>query len=106
MPIKDKNDKIRCFAIIIYKQMIQINVYLCIKIDLSPDLNPIQNLWQDMKTYVRRYSLFNFTELKLFEGRIGQKGFPYLNEEKSQSKNSKRKEKNFIIPQWGSSGVN
>lgn len=32
----------------------------------SPDLNPIQNLWQDLKLYVHRCAQSNLTELELF----------------------------------------
>ena len=32
----------------------------------SPDLNPIENLWQDLKTAVHRHSPSNQTKLKLF----------------------------------------
>ncbi|KAL7855533.1 hypothetical protein AOLI_G00191370 [Acnodon oligacanthus] len=32
----------------------------------SPDLNPIENLWQDLKTAVRKRSPSNLTELELF----------------------------------------
>uniref|UniRef100_A0AAR2IXQ6 Tc1-like transposase DDE domain-containing protein n=1 Tax=Pygocentrus nattereri TaxID=42514 RepID=A0AAR2IXQ6_PYGNA len=32
----------------------------------SPDLNPIENLWQDLKTAVHKRSPSNLTELELF----------------------------------------
>ena len=32
----------------------------------SPDLNPIENLWQDLKIAVHRRSESNLTELELF----------------------------------------
>ena len=32
----------------------------------SPDLNPIENLWQDLKIAVHRWSPSNLTELQLF----------------------------------------
>ena len=32
----------------------------------SPDLNPIQNLWQDLKTAVHKRCPSNLTELELF----------------------------------------
>ena len=32
----------------------------------SPDLNPIENLWQDLKIAVHRHSPSNLTELELF----------------------------------------
>ena len=32
----------------------------------SPDLNPIENLWKDLKIAVHRRSPFNLTELEIF----------------------------------------
>ena len=32
----------------------------------SPDLNPIENPWEDLKIAVHRWSLSNLTELELF----------------------------------------
>uniref|UniRef100_A0AAY4BHR9 Tc1-like transposase DDE domain-containing protein n=1 Tax=Denticeps clupeoides TaxID=299321 RepID=A0AAY4BHR9_9TELE len=32
----------------------------------SPDLNPIENLWQDLKTAVHKHCPSNLTELELF----------------------------------------
>ena len=38
----------------------------------SPDLNPVQNLWKELKTAVHKRSPSNLTELQLFYRKNGQ----------------------------------